>query len=107
MEIFKNLKKNKSSRQFFIEPFIEDSITNKSQLDLLKEEIFNKSPFYDKFLINSETKAVRTAINLRTEVVNTVKREEFVVNILEHIQKVQHQQNLNIHHALINRERYG
>ena len=77
------LKKNKSSRQFFIEPFIEDSITNKSQLNLLKEEIFNKSPFYDKFLINSETKAVRTAINLRKEVVNTVKREEFVVNILE------------------------
>ena len=77
------LKKNKSSRQFFIEPFIEDSIENKSQLNLLKEEIFNKSPFYDKFLINSETKAVRTAINLRKEVVNTVKREEFVVNILE------------------------
>ena len=34
-------------------------------------------------MINSETKAIRTAINLRTEVVNTVKREEFVVNILE------------------------
>ena len=34
-------------------------------------------------MINSETKAVRTAINLRTEVVNTVRREEFVVNILE------------------------
>ena len=34
-------------------------------------------------MINSETKAVRTAINLRTEVVNTVKREDFVVNILE------------------------
>ena len=77
------LKKNKSSRQFFIEPFIKDSISNKSQLDLLKEEIFNKSPFYDKFLINSESQAVRTAINLKTEVVNTVKRENFVINILE------------------------
>ena len=77
------LKKNKSSRQFNIEPFIKDSISNKSQLDLLKEEIFNKSPFYDKFLINSESQAVRTAINLKTEVVNTVKRENFVINILE------------------------
>ena len=38
--------------------------------------------FYDKFLINSESKAVRTAINLKTEVVNTVLREEFVYNIL-------------------------
>ncbi len=77
------LKKNKSSRQFFIEPFILDSISNKSQLDLLKDEIFNKSPFYDKFLINSETQAIRTAINLKSEIVNTVKREEFVVNVLE------------------------
>ena len=77
------LKKNKTSRQFYIEPFIVDSIANESQLNLLKDEIFNKSPFYDKFLINSETQAVRTAINLKTEVVNTVKREEFVTKILE------------------------
>ena len=77
------LKKNKSSRQFYIEPFIEDSIYNQSQLDLLKEEIFDKSPFYDKFLINSETQAVRTAINLKTEIVNTIKRENFIVNVLE------------------------
>tara|TARA_B100000900_G_scaffold282362_1_gene241651 strand:- start:1812 stop:4196 length:2385 start_codon:yes stop_codon:yes gene_type:complete len=77
------LKKNKSSRQFYIEPFIEDSISNNEQLNLLKDEIFNQSPFYDKFLINSETQAVRTAINLKTEVVNTVKREEFVTKVLE------------------------
>lgn len=76
------LKKNKTSRQFYIEPFIKDSLTSESELDLLKEEIFNNSPFYDKFLINSETKAVRTAINLKTEVVNTVLREQFVNNVL-------------------------
>ena len=76
------LKKNKSSRQFYIEPFIKDSISEESELELLKDEIFNNSPFYDKFLINSESKAVRTAINLKTEVVNTVLREQFVNNIL-------------------------
>ena len=76
------LKKNKSSRQFYIEPFIKDSISEESELELLKNEIFNNSPFYDKFLINSESKAVRTAINLKTEVVNTVLREQFVNNIL-------------------------
>ena len=76
------LKKNKSSRQFYIEPFIKDSISEDSELELLKDEIFNNSPFYDKFLINSESKAVRTAINLKTEVVNTVLREQFVNNVL-------------------------
>ena len=34
-------------------------------------------------MINSESQAVRTAINLKTEVVNTVKRENFVISILE------------------------
>ena len=58
------LKKNKSSRQFFIEPFIEDSISNKSQLNLLKEEIFNKSPFYDKFLINSNNPFLNEAVSI-------------------------------------------
>ena len=76
------LKKDKSSKQFYIEPFIKDSISNKSQLQVIKDEIFKNSPFYDKFLINSESQAVRTAINLKTEVVNTVLREEFVYNIL-------------------------
>ena len=76
------LKKNKSSKQFYIEPFIKDSISEELELELLKDEIFNNSPFYDKFLINSESKAVRTAINLKTEVVNTVLREQFVNNVL-------------------------
>ena len=91
------LKKNKSSRQFYIEPFIRDSISNKFQLDLLKEEIFNKSPFYDKFLINSESQAVRTAINLKTEVVNTIKRENFVINILEpRVKEFEEKYNLDV-----------
>ena len=91
------LKKNKTSRQFYIEPFIVDSISNESQLNLLKDEIFNKSPFYDKFLINSETQAVRTAINLKTEVVNTVKREEFVTKILEpRVAEFEKKYNLNV-----------
>ena len=48
-------------------------------------------------MINSETKAVRTAINLRTEVVNTVKREEFVVNILEpRVKSFEEKYNLDV-----------
>ena len=91
------LKKNKTSRQFYIEPFIKDSLTTESELDLLKEEIFNNSPFYDKFLINSETKAVRTAINLKTEVVNTVLREQFVNNVLlPRVSEFEQKHNLDV-----------
>ena len=76
------LIKDKDERQFYIEPFIEDSINSNIELKNLKDELFFKSPFYDKFLINTETKAVRSAINLKTSIVNTVKREEFINNVL-------------------------
>ena len=77
------LKSDHSEKKYFIEPFIQDSIKNELELDLLKDKIFNQSPFYDKFLINSETQAVRTAINLKSEIVNTVVREKFITDILE------------------------
>ena len=91
------LKKNKSSKQFYIEPFIKDSISSNSQLKTIKEEIFKNSPFYDKFLINSKSQAVRTAINLKTEVVNTVLREEFVYNVLiPRVSEFEQKYNLNV-----------
>ena len=76
------LIKDKNTRQFYVEPFIEDSINSDLELNKLKDELFLKSPFYDKFLINTETKSVRSAINLKTSIVNTIKREEFINNIL-------------------------
>ena len=76
------LKKDEDSRQFYIEPFIKDSISSNEEVENLKYEIFNRTPFYDKFLINSESQAVRTAINLKTEVVNTIQREKFVNEVL-------------------------
>ena len=76
------LIKDKNTRQFYIEPFIEDSINSNAELKKLKNELFFNSPFYDKFLINTETKSVRTAINLKTSIVNTIKREEFINRVL-------------------------
>jgi len=76
------LIKDKNTRQFYIEPFIKDSINSNAELESLKDELFFKSPFYDKFLINTETKSVRTAINLKPSIVNTVKREEFINRVL-------------------------
>ena len=76
------LIKDKNTRQFYIEPFIKDSINSNAELESLKDELFFKSPFYDKFLINTETKSVRTAINLKSSIVNTIEREEFINKVL-------------------------
>ena len=91
------LNKDKEFRRFKVEPFITDSIKNKSELELLKNEIFNKSPFYDKFLLNSESEAIRTAINLKSEIVNTQKREKFITDILEpEIDEFEKRYNLDV-----------
>tara|TARA_Y100001934_G_scaffold156211_1_gene187058 strand:- start:3 stop:2420 length:2418 start_codon:yes stop_codon:yes gene_type:complete len=76
------LIKDKNARQFYVEPFIEDSINSNLELKKLKNELFFKSPFYDKFLINSETQTVRSAINLKTSIVNTIQREKFINEVL-------------------------
>ena len=92
------LKANGSSKEFFIESLIKDSIKNKLELELLKDKIFNKSlKFYDGFLFNSQSKAVRTAINLKSEIVNTVEREKFITNILEpKVKEFEEKYNLDV-----------
>ena len=91
------LKSDHINKKYFIEPFINDSIKDKLELKLLKDKIFNESPFYDQFLINSESKAVRTAINLKSEIVNTVQREKFITEILEpKVEEFEEKYNLDV-----------
>lgn len=77
------LVKNTDEEKFTLEPFIKDSVTSISQIKTLQNELFNKYPFYDNFLFNSETKTVRTALYFKKSLVNTSTRKEFVLNILE------------------------
>lgn len=77
------LVKNTAEEKFALEPFIKDSITSILEIKTLQEELFNKYPFYDNFLFNSETKTIRTALYFKKSLVNTSARKEFVLNILE------------------------
>ncbi|MBC3756776.1 MMPL family transporter [Hyunsoonleella sp. SJ7] len=77
------LVKNSEEERFVLEPFIKDSITSVAQIETLQNELFNKYPFYDNFLFNSETKTIRTALYFEKSLVNTSTRKEFVLNILE------------------------
>ncbi|WP_299885025.1 efflux RND transporter permease subunit [uncultured Lacinutrix sp.] len=77
------LKRNKKAEKFDLEPFIKDSVSTSAQIDKLKDELFNKYPFYDNFLFNAKTQTVRTAIYLNKEIVNTPARKDFVVEDLQ------------------------
>lgn len=77
------LTKNTSLEKFDLQPFISDSIQTQAQIDTLKNSLFNDFPFYDKFLFNSQTQTLRTAIYLKKEIVNTPERKDFILNTLQ------------------------
>ena len=76
------LKKDKKKQQFYLEPFIKDTIKSDIELISIKKELFEKYPFYDEFLFNTKTKSVRTAIHLKKSIVNEPGREAYINNIL-------------------------
>ena len=76
------LKKDKKKQQFYLEPFIRDTISSDIELISIKKELFEKYPFYDEFLFNTKTKSVRTAIHLKKSIVNEVGRETYINSVL-------------------------
>jgi len=76
------LKKDKKKQQFYLEPFIKDTISSDIELISIKKELFEKYPFYDEFLFNTKTKSVRTAIHLKKSIVNEAGRETYINNFL-------------------------
>ncbi len=77
------LVKNNGEQRFDLEPFIIDSIHSAEEIKTLEKELFEQYPFYDNFLFNKKTKTVRTALYLNKDIVNTSKRKDFILNILE------------------------
>ena len=91
------LVKNKEKKQFDLEPFITDSIASQEQIDQLQSELFEKYPFYDNFLFNSETKTVRTAIYLKKEIVNTSERKDFILDkLVTAVEGFEQEENLDV-----------
>ncbi len=76
------LIKDESKKKFDLVPFIKDSIKSQAELNSLKKELFEQYPFYDNFLFNKESKAIRTAIYLDKSIVNTPERKDFVMEYL-------------------------
>ena len=77
------LVKNNKDEKFDLVPFIKDSVSSQEQTHLLKTELFEKYPFYDNFLFNTETGTIRTAIYLKKDIVNTAARKDFIMLTLD------------------------
>ncbi len=82
IEDLKVLEKDTLNQKFKLIPFI---VNDKISEDYLKEkqtELFNNLPFYESMLFNKESGAVRFAIYMNKDVVNTAVRKDFIIKYL-------------------------
>ena len=79
----KKLQKNEVEEKFQLVPLIDDSQTNNAgYLDQIKNELFNKLPFYEGLLFNKQSGSIRSAIYLNKKIVNTAARKTFILENL-------------------------
>ncbi|MBL7473896.1 efflux RND transporter permease subunit [Robertkochia sediminum] len=76
----KKLVKNTEKQEFELQPFTEGEVESQQEVDQLKEELFNRLPFYESLLFNKETQTLRSAVYLDKEIVNTSVRKDFIFN---------------------------
>jgi len=78
----RKLAKDKKLKKFVTKPIYNKTPSTDDEVLKIKEELFNKLPFYNNLLFNKETGTIRTAIYLKKDIVNTAIRNEFIHNEL-------------------------
>ncbi|MCO6174970.1 MMPL family transporter [Flavobacterium sp. NRK F10] len=78
IEDLKVLAKDTAAQKFKLVPFINSKDVTDSYLKKKEKELFNNLPFYEGMLFNKESGAVRFAIYMDKDVVNTAARKTFI-----------------------------
>jgi len=76
------LKADRKKRKFILEPLYDKEPSTKAEVETIKDQLFEKLPFYDNLLFNKETGTLQTAIYIKREIINTPKRRDFIFNTL-------------------------
>lgn len=79
----KKLKADRKNRKFTLEPLLQALPETEEEVNEVKEQLFEKLPFYDNLLYNKETGTLQTAMYLNKDIVNTPVRKSFVLDHLE------------------------
>lgn len=78
IENLKVLSKNIKTKKFELVQFIKQKPETKEDFNLLKQQFYRELPFFENLLFNKKTQTVRTAIYMKTEVVNSAARKNFI-----------------------------
>ena len=78
----KKLKKDTKNQRFVVEPLYKNKPKTDLEVKTIKDELFKNLPFFDNFLFNKKTGTIRTIIYIKKDIVNTIKRKDFIFNVL-------------------------
>jgi len=77
----KKLQKNEVKQSFELVPFVDQNkTTSPDYLASVKNELFQKMPFYEGMLFNKKNGTIRSAIYMDKKIVNTIARKDFILN---------------------------
>lgn len=79
----KKLQKDTVARKFEMVPVVEASKTHDdAYLKEVKNELFQRLPFYEGLLFNKESGSLRSVVYLDKQIVNTAARKDFILEEL-------------------------
>lgn len=76
------LKADRNERKFVLEPLFNEDPKTTEEVLAIKEQLFEKLPFYNNLLFNKNTGTLQTAIYIKKELINTPARRDFIFNKL-------------------------
>jgi hypothetical protein len=91
------LKADRDKRKFVLEPLYSENPTTSKEVLAIKNELFQKLPFYDNLLFNKETGTLQTAIYIKKEIINTPVRRDFIFDkLIPIIEKFEKENNVDV-----------
>jgi predicted RND superfamily exporter protein len=94
----KELKKDKKNQRFELVPLSAEKMVSQADVHRLKKRLFTEFPFYNNLLFNKETQTIQTGLYLKSEIVNTKIRKDFIFQQLNPIiEQFEKDNNIDVH----------
>lgn len=74
----KKLVRDDKNKKFVTEPLYKNLPTTTKEITEIKDELFEKLPFYQNLLYNNETHTLQTVVYINKDIVNTAARRDLI-----------------------------
>ena len=74
----KKIKADRKNKKFILEAIYKGELSSQDKINKIKQELFEKLPFYENILFNKNSGTIQTALYIKKEIVNKPERKAFV-----------------------------